>query len=138
MKSTTAKKLLLQNPAVSKDYLSYSLAQDISAQVISMRAEKGLSQHELAKLLNTKQPSIARLENGETLPSLSFLQKVAHALDVELKAPVFILKPRVVATQSRTSKIVMKTFDFLSQHKPDNNFSFNGLNSVLKEEVSNA
>jgi transcriptional regulator with XRE-family HTH domain len=36
-------------------------------------------------MVGTRQPSIARLENGSSLPSISFLQKVAAALDARIE-----------------------------------------------------
>jgi transcriptional regulator with XRE-family HTH domain len=53
--------------------------------MIRLRLEKGLTQEQLAELLNTKQESIARLESGSSLPSLSTVKKVAEALDAELE-----------------------------------------------------
>ncbi len=46
---------------------------------------------EVYKLLNTKQESIARLESGSSLPSLSTVRKVANALDAEVEIN---LRPR--------------------------------------------
>jgi transcriptional regulator with XRE-family HTH domain len=54
-------------------------------QVARLRIKLGLTQAQLARLVGTKQPSIARLENGEGSPSLSFLEKVAEALGAEVK-----------------------------------------------------
>ena len=42
----------------------------------------GLSQADLAKLLNTHQPAIARLENGLSDPRLTTIKKLATALGV--------------------------------------------------------
>ena len=41
---------------------------------------RALTQKELADLVGTKQPSIARLESGSDLPRLSFLRRVVEAL----------------------------------------------------------
>ena len=49
-------------------------------QVARLRIMRGLTQQELADLVGTKQPSIARLESGQYAPRLSFLQRVAEAL----------------------------------------------------------
>jgi len=49
-------------------------------QVARLRIMRGLTQKELADLVGTKQPSIARLESGSDLPRLSFLQRVVEAL----------------------------------------------------------
>ena len=56
-------------------------------QIACLRILHGLTQAQLADLVGTRQPSIARLENGSSLPSISFLQKVAAALEatVEVK-----------------------------------------------------
>jgi transcriptional regulator with XRE-family HTH domain len=54
-------------------------------QVARLRIKRGLTQTQLAEMVGTKQPSIARLENGEGSPSLSFLEKVAEALGAEVK-----------------------------------------------------
>jgi transcriptional regulator with XRE-family HTH domain len=54
-------------------------------QLIRLRIERGLTQAELAELVGTKQPSIARLERGDSEPSLTFLRKVAAALGARLE-----------------------------------------------------
>jgi len=49
--------------------------------VYQVRTEAGLSQAELAKLVNTSQPNIARLEDADYQGhSLSMLQRIAEAL----------------------------------------------------------
>ena len=40
----------------------------------------GLTQEQLAELVGTKQPSIARLKSGASTPTVTFLRKVAAAL----------------------------------------------------------
>ena len=63
-------------------------------QVARLRIKLGLTQTQLAEIVGTKQPSIARLENGEGTPSLSFLEKVAEALGAEVKVRLI---PKTVA-----------------------------------------
>lgn len=53
--------------------------------VLEARIEAGLTQKELAKLIGTKQPSIARVENCSILPSLEFLEKIAKAVGCGLE-----------------------------------------------------
>lgn len=49
------------------------------------REQRGFSQAELAKLVASKQPAIARMESGQVSEvSLDFLCKVALALDVSV------------------------------------------------------
>ena len=54
-------------------------------QIARLRILRGLTQEQLADLVGTKQPSIARLESGSAEPRLSFLRKVAGALDARLE-----------------------------------------------------
>ena len=54
-------------------------------QIARLRILRGLSQAQLAELVGTRQPSIARLENGNSLPSLSFLQRLASALGARIE-----------------------------------------------------
>ena len=53
--------------------------------IIERRLAQGLTQAELAKKLNTKQSAISRLERGDYNPSLAFLDRLAKALDAELR-----------------------------------------------------
>jgi ribosome-binding protein aMBF1 (putative translation factor) len=71
---------LLADPAVKAAYDALETAH----QIARLRLARGLSQAELAALVGTRHPSIARLEKGETLPSLAFLRRVAEALGVRL------------------------------------------------------
>jgi len=69
----------------ARAYHELDLPSQISAQIISLRGEKGWTQRILAEKVNTTQSSIARLENMDSLPSLTFLQKIAEALGAELE-----------------------------------------------------
>lgn len=71
---------------ISKDIELYA---DISNLVTEARLYAGLTQAQLAKKLRTKQPSIARIESGNDLPSLSFLLKIAKAVGSYMIAPKF-------------------------------------------------
>jgi transcriptional regulator with XRE-family HTH domain len=63
----------------------------IASQVGDRRRELGLSQVQLAKLCNTTQSAIARLESGGRPPRIDTLQRIADALDCELAVE---LRPR--------------------------------------------
>ena len=69
----------------------------LATSLIRLRLARGLTQEELAELLNTKQESIARLESGRSLPSLSTVKRIADALDAELEIN---LRPRGKAGQT--------------------------------------
>lgn len=63
----------------------------ISRQVSHQRIAWDLSQKELADLCGTTQSAIARLEAGRRPPRIDTLERVAQALDCELKIE---LKPK--------------------------------------------
>ena len=79
------KKRLLTDPEFTKEYEALGPEYQLAAALIRLRLARGLTQEELAKLLNTKQESIARLESGSSLPSLATVKRVADALDAELE-----------------------------------------------------
>jgi len=53
-----------------------------------LRILRGLTQEQLAEQVGTKQPSIARLESGKGEPKLSFLRRVAEALDARIEVQI--------------------------------------------------
>jgi len=77
-----------------KDQDFMSAAEDLEPgyQVARLRMLRGLTQTQLAEMIGTRQPSIARLENGTSTPSLSFLNKIAAALNAKIE---FKLVPEI-------------------------------------------
>jgi DNA-binding XRE family transcriptional regulator len=57
-------------------------------QIARLRIQRGLTQTQLAEMVGTRQPSIARLENGNSIPSLSFLKRIADALNARIELRV--------------------------------------------------
>ena len=57
-------------------------------QIARLRIARGLTQTQLAQMVGTKQPSIARLEKGESKPNLAFLEKLARALGAQLEVRI--------------------------------------------------
>ena len=53
---------------------------ELISAIISARKEKGLTQRELEELSGVKQPIIARMENGNSIPNLSTVLKVLAPL----------------------------------------------------------
>jgi transcriptional regulator with XRE-family HTH domain len=85
-----AKGKLLKDKKRRQAYEKIDLAYEIGKMITDARIAKDhMTQQKLASLVGTKQPSIARLEKGATLPSLSFLEKIAAALDTQLLPPRF-------------------------------------------------
>jgi transcriptional regulator with XRE-family HTH domain len=79
------KKKLMKNPEFVREYNALEPEYKLATTLIRLRLAKGLTQEDLAGILHTKQESIARLENGGSLPSLSTMKKLAEALDAELE-----------------------------------------------------
>jgi ribosome-binding protein aMBF1 (putative translation factor) len=73
----------------------------IAAQVTERRLALGLSQVELAKLCNTSQSAIARLEAGGRPPRIDTLLRLAEALDCDLAVE---LRPRGSSTSTGTDR----------------------------------
>jgi transcriptional regulator with XRE-family HTH domain len=79
------KKLLMQDPEFNREYENLETEYKFAVNLIRLRLIKDLTQEDLAKMLNTKQESIARLENGGSLPSLSTMKKIANVLGADLE-----------------------------------------------------
>jgi transcriptional regulator with XRE-family HTH domain len=84
-----ARKKLKIKEARSEDKTMEDLAVEIGTMVTELRILKGITQDNLAERIGTKQPSIARLENGSYLPNLSTLYKIAKSMDTYLLVPRF-------------------------------------------------
>lgn len=81
----THKKILLKDPKFRKAYKESQLEYEIARAIIRARIEKGLTQKQLARKLHTKQSVISRVESANTTPSLSFLKRLAQALNTSLQ-----------------------------------------------------
>jgi transcriptional regulator with XRE-family HTH domain len=75
---------LMQDPEYAETERRLRPLLDVGDAVLLLRLEKGWSQTELARRAGTRQASISHLESALGNPGVSFLQKVAEALDVEL------------------------------------------------------
>ena len=81
-----AKKVLLEEDLLLKEELKkLEPKYQLIGKIIELRREKKLTQSDLAKRINDRQANIARLENGNSNPSLEKLLKIAKGLDAELK-----------------------------------------------------
>ncbi len=84
----THKQRLLANPAFKKELDDLELNYQVARLLIEARIKKGLTQQELAALINTKQAVISRVETGQTMPSLSLLKRLAGALGTTFKLEI--------------------------------------------------
>lgn len=73
-----------EDPELKKEYDKLEPEYKLISQIIGLRKEKEISQKQLAKMMHTKQPSIARFEGGDVSPTIAFLKKMADALNYDL------------------------------------------------------
>ena len=57
----------------------------IALQVMDLREKHGLTQAQLARRCNMSQADISRIERGSTSPTARTLQRIADALDADLR-----------------------------------------------------
>lgn len=79
------KKRLMKNPEFKKLHEETRTEFEIAKAVIRARIERGLTQKQLADRLHTRQSVISRLESANTSPSISFLKRLASALNTTLQ-----------------------------------------------------
>ncbi len=78
-------KKLFKQPGFKEATEETRLEYEIARALIKARLEKGLTQAEIAKRMNTKQSVISRVENARTMPSLAFLKRLAEVLNASLE-----------------------------------------------------
>lgn len=76
------KKKAFTNSEVKKEYDSLAPAYELRKRLIRLRRQAGLTQEEMAQLLNTKKSNISRLENvnSKISPKISTIEKYARAI----------------------------------------------------------
>jgi len=80
----TLKTELLKDKEVAIEYNKLAPRYAVISQLITARHKSGLTQKELANRVGTKQSAIARLEGGNTNPSIGFLDKIASVMGTTL------------------------------------------------------
>ena len=79
------KKKLFKDPEFVRAYRELDPEFAVIEAILRARIKKGISQKKLAQRMKTKQSAISRLESGTANPSLSFLKRLAKALDSRLE-----------------------------------------------------
>ena len=74
---------LRTDPEFRKEWERTQIAREVALQVVRYRANRKLTQEELAARLGMKQPAVARLEAGERAPSVVMLRRLAEKLGME-------------------------------------------------------
>jgi ribosome-binding protein aMBF1 (putative translation factor) len=74
----------MAEPGAADAYRAARLAYELGRAVRNLREQHGWSQAELARAAAMTQSAVARFEAGGTVPTLTVLERLARALDVEL------------------------------------------------------
>ena len=83
--NVTATRRARLGPEAEERRAVFAQAYDIAMQVIALREQHGLTQAELAARTGIDQADISRIERGSTSPTARTLQRIAEALDAELR-----------------------------------------------------
>ena len=82
-------KKMLKDPTVKKEYDTLQGEFSLLKEMLRARKKAGLTQAEIASLMGTKTPAIARIESGggkkKHSPSLATLRKYAEAVGCRLQ-----------------------------------------------------
>lgn len=79
------KGVFLKDPEVKAEYDKLQPEFAVIEAILEARMKRKLTQKKLARRLKTKQSAISRLESGNANPSLSFLGRLAEALNSRLE-----------------------------------------------------
>ncbi len=80
----TITRQLQKNPEFRRLYDESAFEFEIIKAIIRVRAQKKLTQRQLAQKIGVAQSALARFESGRTNPTLSFLKKVTVGLGLKL------------------------------------------------------
>lgn len=79
---------MLKDPEFREEWERTALARAVAEAVIRYRAERGLSQTALARLLGWRQSVVARLETAEHNPSMDTLVELSRKLGLRVHVDV--------------------------------------------------
>ena len=74
----------MKDPEFKKAYDDLEFEFEIIKALIRARAQKRITQRELARKIGVAQSALARFESGRINPTLSFLKKVTQGLGLKL------------------------------------------------------
>lgn len=78
----------MKDPEFRREYEKLEPEFQIARQIIGARIAQKMSQAQLAKLAGTGQAVVSRLEGMNAKPSISLLQRIAHALKIKIEVTV--------------------------------------------------
>jgi transcriptional regulator with XRE-family HTH domain len=89
-----------------------TIANSIGSTIRTYRLQKGMSQGDIEKRTGLLRCYLSRVENGHTVPSLETLQKIAHALELQLAQ---FFSDQVVSQEMSTLRLSEEEIRFLTQ-----------------------
>ena len=89
--------------------------QDIGKFICKCRKEKGLTQSQLAEILNVSDKSISRWENGRTMPDLSLYDPLCKALDIEISELLYGKRMNEEEKMKHGEKLALEIFKTKSE-----------------------
>lgn len=84
-RDTVADRRARLSPEASEHAKVFREAYDLAVQLTELREKHGLTQAELADRCGIDQADISRIERGATSPTARTLQRIADALNADLK-----------------------------------------------------
>jgi transcriptional regulator with XRE-family HTH domain len=91
----------LRDPDFRKEWNRTVIARAVASLLLRYRAEHGLSQTGLAKMVGMQQPAIARLEAGEKNPTWETLARLAETLGIEFLVDIAPTNKRTLLDRSK-------------------------------------
>jgi len=76
-------------------FVAFAYRLEPGYQIARLRIRRGLTQVQLAKLVGVHESTIARVENGTSIPRLSFLRRIANALGASIEVRI-IPKEKII------------------------------------------
>ena len=89
----------LADPLFRAEWERLALARAVALRLVVYRADHGLTQTALGRILDMPQPAIARLESAEHAPSFATLVRLSEALDIAFLVDI---RPRSLPDVSAT------------------------------------
>src|SRR6266571_1912512 len=99
----------LKDPAVRDRWKRTALARAVALRLVAYRAEHELSQTALARLLEMKQPAVARLEGGDRNPTWETLARISRALGMEFVIDIVPKGRRGLVERLATTAVAVET-----------------------------
>lgn len=75
----------MDDPEFKKAWDNSELKYQLMIMVLKDRNEQNLTQSDLAERTGLRQSNISRIENGQAMPSITTLSKIAHGLGKQLQ-----------------------------------------------------